>query len=499
MKILTEEKYLKLYELLTTLCKKTIDRVTQYKDQGKLESTPYQKIPVKEIDYDHDFYSYNFDKIEYFDHYTWQIDEFSTFIDEEIKTLPEYDLSATELANVFNVEVNAAKKSGLLYLIRLIMNDTPNGHISHNNIDEYIKLFVQDCESQKNNKPIRWNIELWLSGIYIESDKIEVAPEVFITRPKEEQLHDITQKHHHITFQDKMNRGLPAGAILSFSMLAGRSPVIGWYHKNIIREIDTWLNAFWLFKPSNVFVIYQRVLPVSIFEHAASENKVKFQDSIAKGKVAHEDTSSYKFFLKKEEEPLLIDTFKSLRPILRKIPSSAYLSGSPYDLALHRYIDSLHKTEVNAYKILSSVSSIEALLTDGSPEITFKVMLRVAKLLSFFGFKPLEVSMKMKDAYNLRSKLVHGANPIDDRKDLLEFARQSTHEIINYNRICLLISLQLKKAADKSKLIKWLDDSLIDSNKHEELKALIEEKVRIHITNPFRKFNPIMEVANGSD
>ena len=182
----------------------------------------------------------------------------------------------------------------------------------------------------------------------------------------------------------------------------------------------------------------------------------------------------------------MLRTFiKNIKPALKNISHKTYLSGSPYDLAFHRYNDSLVKTEVNAYKILSGITSLEALLSDGGTEITFKIRIRVAKLLSLFGFDSLDVSKKVRDAYNLRSKLVHGSKPEENKTDLLEFARNHTHEILNYNRICLLIALQVKKLFNKQELIKLINDSFIDIEADKKLKKLIEENVKIPIINPF--------------
>ena len=262
---------------------------------------------------------------------------------------------------------------------------------------------------------------------------------------------------------------------------------MGSYPEKIKTNIELWLNIFRLLKPNSINVIYQTIAPVSIFERVISENIQKPQDTYGKDKVDNKDISNYKLHLPKNEEEIFIEFIKNIKSTIKDISHTNYLTGSSYDLALHRYNDSFLKTEVTAYKILSSISSMEALLSDGGSEITFKIRLRVAKLLSFYGFNPIEVSDKMKDAYNLRSKLVHGAKTDDKEKNLLEFARKHTHEILNYNRICLLISLQLRPYLDKSKLMKEIDTSLIDIQTNEELKNLIIDKVKIPITNPFRK------------
>lgn len=475
-----------LFNSLLALSKTAIDKTIKQRDEGKLETISYQRLPVAAVDYLMETYHYDWSKLEYFDLYEWRSEDFVNFMDNELQTLPEFEEAAQQVMNEFKAPEHAVKKIGLFSLLRKIMKESPNGQITHDNIASYVQLFIDGYESYRSNIPIVWNVSLWLGNIYLESNEIEIEQGVFLRRPTTDQLADVQPKENHVSEFDKMTgRGLISGAILSFSVAAGKSPVVGLYPEKITQQIERWLNIFRLLKPTDLIVVYQTVKPVSIFEHPISETMAQPQDKFWIGKVEHRETSSFKLCLKAEEEEILQTFIKNIKPALKEISYKTYLSGSSYDLAFHRYNDSLLKTEVSAYKILSAMTSLEALLSDGSTEITFKIRLRVAKLLSYFRFNPLEVSEKIKNAYNIRSKLVHGSKLEDKDKDLLEFARHCTHEIINYNRICLLIALQLKKTFDKQKLIKQIDNSLIDTASDIELKKIINEKVKIPIINPF--------------
>jgi hypothetical protein len=489
MKRHTANKNEKLFQALLALSKTVIDKTTKQKNDGKLEAISYQYLPVATINYLMATYHYDWSKLEYFDFYEWRSEDFVNFMTNELQTLPEFEEAAQQVIDEFKVSEDAVKKIGLFSLLRLIMKESPNGHITHDNIASYIELFIDGYESYRSHSPVVWNVDLWLGNTYIESDEIEIEQGVFLRRPTKEQLAEIRPKAIHISEFDRMTgRGLVAGAILSFSIVAGNRPVIGLYPEKIPQQIEQWLNLFRLFKPTDLTVVYQSANPVSIFERSISENKEEPQDKSWQGKVEHTETSSFKLYFKADEEEMLQTFIKNIKPALKEISHKNYLSGSSYDLAFHRYNDSLLKTEVSAYKILSAITSLEALLSDGSTEITFKIRLRVAKLLSLFGFNSLDVSDKVKTAYSLRSKLVHGSKPEDKNTDLLEFARQHTHEILNYNRLCLLICLQVKKSADKQRLIKLIDNSFIDTNTDGELKKLINEKVKIPIIKLIVRF-----------
>lgn len=476
----------KLFEALLALCKTAIDKTIKQRDEGKLEIIPYQYLPVAAVDYLMATYHYDWSKLKYFDFYEWRSEDFVNFMDNELQTLPEFEDAAQQVMDEFKAPEHAVKRIGLFSLLQLIMKESPNGQITNDNIATYVQLFIDGYESYRSHIPVVWNVHLWLGNTYIESDEIEIEDGVFLRRPTKEQLAEVQPKPNHISELDRMTgRVLVAGAILSFSVAAINKPVIGLYPEKIPQQIERWLNVFRLLKPTDLTIVYQSINPVSIFEHSISENIDQPQDKFWQGKVEHKETSNYKLYLKKDEEEILRTFIKNVRPSLNEISHKNYLSGSSYDLAFHRYNDSLLKTEVNAYKILSAMTSLEALLSDGGTEITFKIRLRVAKLLSLYGFNSLEVSDIVRKAYSLRSKMVHGSKPEDKDIDLLEFARHHIHEIINYNRLCLLISLQLKKSADKQRLIKLIDNSLIDRTTDTELTKLIYEKVKIPIINPF--------------
>ncbi len=478
----------KLYESLFALCERTIEKTIEFKEQGNLEVIPYQFLPVKNIDFRLETFQYDWEKLEYFSYFNWPSEKFSNFIEQELSILPEFELAAQEVMKEFYASEFAVRKIGLFSLLRVLVQTAPNEYISRDSINHYIQLFIAEYESYRTPITITWNIQLWLSNIYIESEEIEIASNVFLRRPTTDQLAERKPKPIYISeFERITGRVLYVGAILSFSLQLDKEPFNGLFPDEITREIECWMNVLRLLKPSGVRVVRQSITPIAIFETASSENIIPPYDSIWKGKVDFRDTDSYKLVLKKTEEKLLTNFINNIKLEIKGIIQNTYLSGSYHDLAFHRYNDSLLKTEVSVYRILSVISSLEALLSEAGSEITFKLSLRVAKLLSFYGFEPLKISEQIKIAYNLRSKLLHGAELGNKKEELLKFAREYTHEILNYNRLCLLISLQLKLHLDKKQFIQLIDNSLIDGEANDKLGKLIEDNVKIPIVNPYSK------------
>ena len=480
-----------LSSTLTLLCSKAIVLTQEKKQQGRLIAIEYQHIPVKELDYQMETFNYDWDRMSFFTVYEWPSMVLADFMDKEIKTLPEFDIAVRALADEYKIP-DIGPKVGLDMLLNLVVQENINDRITKDNLPRHIEAFINDYETYRNQSALTWNIHLWLDNISLESDEIEIASEVFLRKPTKEQLADIRPRQIYISEWEKITgRGLSTGAIFSFPVKTDERPGNRVYPEIISTEIENWLNVLRLFKPTNVAVTYQTISPVSIVEHGMSEKVDRLSDQTWKGKIQYHDTSNFKLYLRQNEELLLKDFVRRVKPSFKDFSLSSYLNGSLYDLAFHRYNDSLLKSEVNVYRILSAITSIETLLSRGETEISFKIRQRVAKLMSFFDFNALQVAELMKKAYSLRSKLVHGAKPEEKKEDLLEFARENTHEILNFNRICLLISLQLKNITGKEELILRIDNSFIDETTNKELKEAIRKNVVLPIPYPFRKIEPV--------
>jgi hypothetical protein len=484
-KNISDKDRAELVEELLKLAKKIIKKIETYKSKDQLIKIPYQKIPVKDIKYDTETYYLDWKKIENFDYLEWPWQLSSKFHDQIIK-YPEFDAVVLKLESIFTtVTNNAVRKIGLPKFTSYITNNALNGYITIGNINYFIDLFIADYIAVTSDNKYNWRVTVSLSNIKLESSEIEIYPNVYLRRPSKKQLENVGPKPTYISqYASSGGRLLESTAILSFPIKTGKGLMVGGrFNKDIVQEVDVWMNILRLFRPANIVINYQVAIPDSIMEYQASQRFDAPQDKVWQGKVDSLHTSHYKYQLNLQEEELFKGFVKKMKPILNEVSHTNYLGGNAYDLALHRYNDSLIKSELNAYKIFSCMTSLEALLSNENMEITFKIRLRLSSLLRFFGFDGKNVSLKIRDAYSLRSKLVHGSSA--DTKEQLEFARDNTRKIINYNRLCLIIMLQLRKLIAKDRLIELLNDACIDDVKLEELRVLVLENVEIPILRPF--------------
>ena len=162
-----------------------------------------------------------------------------------------------------------------------------------------------------------------------------------------------------------------------------------------------------------------------------------------------------------------------------RLPGSAYpepqQESDELSIAYERYTDSLD-THLLEKRISSAVMGLEALYLGGveQQEMSYRLRLRVSKLLSLIGYDPNEVQEGIRDSYEVRSKYVHGGilHQKDKKKletkygDLSQFSKK----IMDYLRASIVALL---KRPSKTSLIRKIDDSFLNGKQEEEIKKLI--------------------------
>jgi len=479
------KNYNSIYNSLFALYIKASDKIIAKRDNGNLIRIPYERINAGDFRFDHcrTCFHYDWDKIEYFDYYEWSTDEFINFLDNELKALPEFETAAVEICRAFDIpdeKKRFLRDIGLAHFLKLLMQKVPNGLIVEENINYFIKILIDDFIISRGDNLYMWYIQIWLANFHFESETITMG-DFTLRKPKVEEFSITRQRSQYIEEFDKIaSRSTSVTSILEFRQKAPK-PDSGIYSDGIKYEIENCIDILRLFKVGNVTTTYQSVNPISILEGGLSESLGSPFDKSWKDKVDCQHISNYEYQVKMEEEALLIKFFQKLKPILKSILPHSYFKGNYLDIAFHRYKDSLLRSEVNVNRMVSAISCLEALLSDSSSKITYKISIHVAGLLRFFGFNSTKVFEKMKMAYNIRSKLLHGSKLKDN---LLEFSKNHTHEIVNYARICLLVCLQLKDKINKEKLIDKIDYAFLDDTANKQLRELIEKNIFIPIIYP---------------
>ena len=209
----------KLHDALFSLYKKIKEVVQGYVAEDKLIRIPYQRVAVKDIDYEGESYNLDWANIEYFDAYDWSTKMFTDFIEHRLPFLTEFNNAAIEIISEFKLEEDIVKRIGLIEFASQLIKGIPNIRITDNTIVGFIENFINDYKKAILKKPTIWNVEVWISNLKLESDEIEITPGVFLRKPQKEQLVLVEQRDmHHNELYRLASSVLPALAILSFSV-----------------------------------------------------------------------------------------------------------------------------------------------------------------------------------------------------------------------------------------------------------------------------------------
>jgi hypothetical protein len=181
-------------------------------------------------------------------------------------------------------------------------------------------------------------------------------------------------------------------------------------------------------------------------------------------------------FLRAGDEERLARFWRFLAPI---IPESFYRFAANRwnynDVAYERYSVALMSPVSFEERVASAAMALEAILLEESQELTYKLRMRAAKLLSFLREEPIGIRTTVRDAYNVRSTFAHGGRLSFREKSKLENRYQGVgglaRAILNIVRKAILVSLLV--ARPKRDLIGLIDDALIERTREDELRQLL--------------------------
>ncbi|HPR41968.1 MAG TPA: HEPN domain-containing protein [Candidatus Methanofastidiosa archaeon] len=131
-------------------------------------------------------------------------------------------------------------------------------------------------------------------------------------------------------------------------------------------------------------------------------------------------------------------------------------------IAFERYNEAILSKDI-VKKIFLAIAGIEGLLSQDNLEVTYKLSIRTAKLLSYFDMNPFTVKDIIKNAYGIRSKFVHGTIIKENDKIIKNFREKYgidlSNSLLGILRLLLITYILGKK--DKKDIISWIEDALM--------------------------------------
>ena len=185
-----------------------------------------------------------------------------------------------------------------------------------------------------------------------------------------------------------------------------------------------------------------------------------------------------RYLVSESEEKILRNFYQAMD---KKIPESFVIptpDDSFKDIAYKRYEDALMTNGVIERRIANAIMGLEGIfLIEKEQELSYRLRLRVAKLLSFFGFDPFEIKKIIRDAYGIRSTFVHGGllshSKTEEIKEKHGSVKNLLLKVLDYLRISIVFSIFMR--IGKPKLLDTIDNSFLDEEHQRQLEGFVSE------------------------
>ncbi|HRK54655.1 MAG TPA: HEPN domain-containing protein [Cyclobacteriaceae bacterium] len=317
-------------------------------------------------------------------------------------------------------------------------------YILDETIIELVTVFINDL----NKTAPEWKIKLWIKGIWLNDEIIDVSNELTIRKPVNDDF--VLEQPSYSYFSSMISATIDScDSIIEIRKKFEDENAMEDYLTKLIQSLRLYnLGAVQVnrreYKPNSILLRYG--VPYSLDIHSFFQYEVTSKES-----------NDIRAFL---------DFMLDFLPPMNW--ASKIQDQNPIYISIERYSEAITKSMAVENKITTAITALEALLLKANErsELSHKLSQRVSYLSQYFKYPPIKVYNVMKRAYEIRSTYIHGSmlGPTE-RKDLGEIQNQ----ILNLLRRILLIFIGLSKLILKDELIAKIDNAIIDRNANEKL------------------------------
>jgi len=435
--------------LLQELVEEMIRLCDEWKREGKLrkETKLYQKYKVKRFEYRENGEIQVSGSFPIIPKEEWNISDIFKLI-EHIKTLPYLEDCIAYIAREYTSHFsnpNAQAEFWVSEFLQKTILEYLNGNFDpRKDLVEYIVTFIHDLEGN----PIEWEIKVWLEGIGMKVDEIEIEKGIIIRKPT---VSDIEYEY-------------PLGMPLFEQTLFHHPSAIleirkrEKLHPAIYPDLERIIIALQLYKVGSVSKTRIYWKPKSFLQFGGTSTPMRWWSTTYRYSLDVSDA---------EKLPQFVAKIKDKLPIEEK--TGNLMATNHLGIAILRYQDAILKPEATENKIAYAVMGLEALyLKAKEEELSHRLAQRVAKLLSFREEKPIKIYNLVKEAYDIRSNFVHGS-PLQNKKP--QEVKKILDSIIEYLRKSIITFIQLQE--EKEKLLSLVDNALLEKQAEDKLQNLI--------------------------
>jgi len=349
-------------------------------------------------------------------------------------------------------------------LVREYLNQLEEGQ----KIDDSIAQQVVICFLKElKGEPLAYFAKVILQGVRLVSEKINISSDAVLQQPREEDT----------WLESPFPPLLPEPPTLAepSELTVMEIEMVTTHERELQEKIEQISKFLRLFKIGGVKVIYA-------FIHSKAPSMIPIETFPLN--TLPSPTPYYTYTITQEDEEKLKNFWQEIKGLIPILLNSAQTKEQNLGylvVANTFYEDALLREGRIEERIARAVMGLEALLLEDEQELAYRLSLRAAKLLGLLGFEATDVQNRIKVAYNLRSKYVHGTllsqEEVQSRLRKISSPEDFLYSILNYLRL-LIITLLLSKIPKKC-LLSLLDNSFIDQNKERELIEKLSKAIEI--------------------
>jgi hypothetical protein len=372
---------------------------------------------------------------------------------KSLSKLKEYTVALNCLSGTFSKR-NDLKADLELFGRKVIRLCLSSPHVEEPIIDNLLTIFQKNLRGE----PVKYGAVIELTGVVLQSDRIDIGDGIFIRKPRKDDME-----------KEFPGYGVPwlsfphPTSILNIEILCDRV-------YEMQKKVEQALAILRLFRVGSVKYLSYQMYTESITDVMAS-GQLRSGDMVA---------ASHEKYLLKLEDDLKLKNF--WLEVCELIPKSFYdVTVTDIDhttIAYNRYTDALLHNGALERRITNAIMGLEALFfkADGeAQELSYRLRLRMGKVLGLVGFDPHEVSKRIKDAYDIRSTFTHGGH-LDNKNKLKLESKYGKPDnlflsVLDYLRKSIIINLLIGKDK-KNEFIDSIDGSLIDTKKESKLTSM---------------------------
>lgn len=329
------------------------------------------------------------------------------------------------------------------------------------NFDEEVVSIITSFMSDINEEPINVRLLVEIDGVIVLSSEIEIKIGDMKIIVRQTSKEDLEKEMLESEFRHPSLLEVPS-AILNIEFL-GRPD-------EVQRKLLLAIEILRLFKVGSIkFKGYYQYSWDSDPVFPAFYPNLESERVLEKYLITEEDAQKLKKFW---------------HIIIELLPLTIYKNGEKQPnyitMAYERYCDALLQDGVYERRIANAVMGLESLFLKKSgetQELSYRLVIRIAKLFSLLGLDSYKVREVLKIGYGIRSSFVHGGYPSPKEKTKLNEKygdiRNFLSLLLDYLRISIITMIMIKE--EKDEFLDMIEDSIIDKDIDNHLNNILNK------------------------